>query len=171
MLENIIIERLKLCLPKNIYVLNIEPFSTGSTIEKNNAMASAAALQPIPAVHVLEREFQILNQTSPGLGNNKKCIQLSVTKSVWVIIVVKNAYDLRNSKEARLETEQLRAQVFAGLSYWNPETPPFYTPLIWDTEPVEIYYEASLGIMHCPLIIRPSKPYIETYELWQPPIS
>lgn len=171
MLENIIIERLKLCLPRNIYVLNIEPFSTGSTIEKSNAMASAAALQPIPAVHVLEREFQIQNQTSPSLKNGKKCIQLSMTKSIWIIIVVKNTYDLRNSKEARNETEQLRTQVFSGLSYWNPETPPFYTPLIWDTEPVEIFYEASLGIMHCPLIIRPSKLYIETYELWQPPIS
>lgn len=158
-LEDAIIERLKQCLSKNINILNIEPFSTLSTVEKNGAMASSAVLQPIPAVHVLERDFKINNQMSHG-----KCASLTFTKSVWIIIVVKNTYDLKNAKSARYEIEQIRQPVFAALSYWNPEAPPFVTPLIWDVSEVELYYESSIGIAHCPLIIR-SQPYIENYEL------
>ena len=164
-LENAIIERLKQCLNKNIYILNIEPFSTSSTIEQNYAMSSAAALQPIPAVHVLERDFKINNQVSSSLLHNKKCASVTFTKSVWVIIVVKNTYNLKNAGDARYEIELIRRPVFSALSYWNPETPPFVTPLMWDTSEVEIFYENSIGIAHCPLIIR-ARPFVENYELY-----
>lgn len=164
-LEDKIIERLEQCLDKSIYILNIEPFSTSSTIEQNYGMSSAAALQPVPAVHVLERDFKINNQVSSSLLHNKKCASITFSKSIWIIIVVKNTYNLKNARSARYEIESIRGPVFSALSFWNPEMPPFITPLMWDTtDTVEIYYESSVGIAHCPLIIR-AKPFVENYEL------
>ncbi len=158
MLEELIINRLIDCLPKGIFILNIEPLST---IQESMKTAS---LQPFPAVHVLEREFHISKQIFKG-----NQAQFSLNKSVWVIIVVKNTYDLNDVKPARFEIEELRSKVMQALSYWNPQMKPFFMPLVWNTEPVEIYYEASLGIMHCPMIIKPSIHYVETYELCQTP--
>ena len=155
-LEDLIIDRLKLNMPRNVYVLGTYPM--------NNQDTAKLSLQPTPAVHVFEKSLQIFNDDFL-VNQDESTIKIKKQKQVWIIIVVKNTYDLKNSpKYGFEELEKLKCRVISILTYWNPQQSPFITPLSWEPTAVESLYEATIGFVYCPMIIETSRPYYETME-------
>lgn len=153
-LEDLIIDKLKMNLPTNVYVLGNPP------LEPSNP--KGLSLQPTPAVHVFEKSFQVLDDEYFLIHQQENLIKLKKNKQVWIVVVVKNAYDLQNPEYAFKELERLKCLIQKTLTYWNPKETPFTVPMDWDSAPVENIYETAIGFVFCPMILKTAKPYYET---------
>lgn len=146
-LESLIATRLRACLSPKIKVLQVMPISRKS-------------LQPKPAVHVFPYKFQF----GKHIGGNG-CVTIQFQKKVHVVIVAESQRKLAGSEELVAEVESYLDPVISALTHWSPNTPPYISKLVWDTEEeIEAWYDESVGIIELPMVIMPEKGYSRTYK-------
>ena len=163
-LEDLIINQLRLNLPENIHILGSIPIDSDTSQAGSQNDLIQMSLQPTPAVHIYEKSFAILNDDVLKRQNDK-IFNIKKSKQVWIIIIVKNAYELQNSPEyAYKELEKIKCLIQRILTYWNPNELPFTVPLSWNPELIENLYNPGIGYVYCPMILETSRPYYEIME-------